>query len=465
MHAPLTGAQWPVRQRMAWLARLRAHLVAHERELTSAITQDTLKPGWQALTGDVLTLLHACNWHLRHAPRALAPRAVGRALTFLPATGARVHREPLGTVAIIATWNYPVQLLGIQLVQALVAGNRVIVKPSERAPRSQGLLLHLARSAGLPEGYLRALPATREAGQQLLDDHEHGRERIDHVVFTGSTRVGRQIAQWCARHLVTSTLELSGQDSAIVRADADVALAARCIWAGFTLNAGQTCLAPKRVLVHNTAHDALVEHLARLARAHEAHETQRPIEPAVVERMQHEAAGALSSGARELVPFNPARPHAPRVLLDVPGAHPLASCATDDVLFAPLLIIQRVADDAETLAQHHRCGQHLMTSIFTRDLAAAHALAPCLGAGVVTINDCVLPGGHPGVAITGRGPSGWGPSRGLEGLLALTRAVTITHTRGWPRPPLGPIGDKQLNQLRSGLRWLFGKPVRATPPR
>ena len=174
----------------------------------------------------------------------------------------QVERVPLGRIGIIATWNYPVQLLGVQLVQALAAGNRVVVKPSERTPRTQALLLDLARRAGLPEGTLDVLPATRDAGAAMLQHAE-----MDHLVFAGSTAVGRRIAEAAARRLLPSTLELSGRDTAFVLADADPALAARTIWSAVTMNAGQTCMAPRRVLVDSRVYERFLAALARLPRA------------------------------------------------------------------------------------------------------------------------------------------------------------------------------------------------------
>ena len=133
---------------------------------------------------------------------------------------------PLGRVLVIATWNYPVQLLGIQLVQAVLAGNRVVVKPSERAPKTQARLIALAVEAAeaVPSmrGVIESRPATRGEGQRLVAE-----EQFDHVIFIGSTAVGRAIAEVCAARLIPTTLELSGSDSAIVFADADARAAAR----------------------------------------------------------------------------------------------------------------------------------------------------------------------------------------------------------------------------------------------
>ncbi|MFM7799307.1 MAG: aldehyde dehydrogenase family protein, partial [Planctomycetota bacterium] len=199
-------------------------------------------------------------------------------------------------VLVIATWNYPLQLVGIQLTQAVVAGNRVVVKPSERSPRSQRMLLDLARAAasaaGLPPDTVTSAEATREAGRELLE-----RERFDHVVFTGSTAVGREVALACARTLTPSTLELSGRDSAIVLADADPKLAARSIWHAATMNAGQTCMAPRRALVDRAIYQRFLDALRPLAAS------ARPVrlaDPSMADRCVQLAEAAVQAGGRSL---------------------------------------------------------------------------------------------------------------------------------------------------------------------
>ncbi|MCU0689366.1 MAG: aldehyde dehydrogenase family protein [Phycisphaerales bacterium] len=459
---PPTPPPWPLPARLAWLKAFTRAIITHERALTDAIIADVGKPAWQAVTGDVMTLLAACAWHRRHAKALLKPRSVPRAWTFMPGTALRLQREPLGTVAIIATWNYPVQLLGIQLVQALLGGNRVIVKPSERAPRSQRLLLQLARDAGADATILRWTEPTRDAGPALLDAHARKAITLDHVIFTGSTAVGQHIARWAAEHFVGTTLELSGNDSAIVLDDADVHLAAKSIAEAAAMNCGQTCLAPRRVLVQRSIYDAFTKALATHVSTIAARSTtpQRLIDDAARARCDAMAHAAMHTptGARWLTPSESPSSAADtlRVLIDVPRTAELVTCATQEH-FGPLVAVLPIDDEADALAVHRTCTQHLMTSIFTSRPARAEAMIRSLalsGSGVIAINDCVLPGGHPALGITGHARSGWGTSRGPLGLLALTRPIYITRTT-WPRLPLGPIPSKRLEQMRSALKWMF----------
>lgn len=447
---------WPLGDRLAWLRRFSALLAADAENLCALVHHEVHKSTLEALTGDLAPLLDCCAWHRRYAPRLLAPRRTpGRALLGL---GQRHHtaRAPLGTVGIIATWNYPLQLLGIQLVQALVAGNRVIVKPSERAPRSQARLLALAHAAGLPAGQLTSLPATRQAGIDLLHNHA-----LDHVIFTGSTTVGRNIARWAAENLVSSTLELSGNDSAIVLDDADPALAARSIWFAVTMNAGQTCMAPRRAIVTRAAYPQFLRHLGLLAAGARP---MRLIDQPAARLVEHLAADAVARGGRPLSGvLEPA---------DGPHIRPLAiaECPPDCALaegdhFGPALAVIPADNTDHALSLHRQFNQHLAASLYTADLRAARALAPTLGASVVTINDSVIPTGHPGASLGGAGPSGWGFSRGQAGLLALSRPLIISTTGRLLRTPTSPPPASMLRHMFSFIkRWHRAAASNTLPP-
>ena len=191
--------------RRAWIGRFQGLLGREVDELCTITAEEMGKSEWEVLSTELMPMMASIKWHRRHLRRLLRPRRARGGALWQFAQRQWVHRRPVGAVGIIATWNYPLQLLGVQLVQAIAAGNRVVVKPSEHAPRSQVRLLELAREAGLSEETLSWTEPTREAGARLLAEH-----RLDHVLFTGSTAVGRQVAVSCAERLVSSTLEHAG---------------------------------------------------------------------------------------------------------------------------------------------------------------------------------------------------------------------------------------------------------------
>ncbi|MEM7623846.1 MAG: aldehyde dehydrogenase family protein, partial [Planctomycetota bacterium] len=351
--------------------------------------------------------------------------------------------------------------LGVQLAQAVLAGNRVTVKPSELACETQGFLLDLAanaaRDVGLPEELLRRTEATRDAGRDLLAGGG-----IDHVVFTGSTGVGRAIAEALAPRLVTSTLELSGRDSAFVLRDADLKLAAKTIWWAVTTNAGQTCMAPRRALVHTSVYQAFLRELGLFAGGAVRRSLVSESAAADVVRLAEEAAAC---GARSLSGvLEPRRGRAvvPVAMVDCP---PDASLVEGDH-FGPAIAVVPCDSEAAMLAIHNRCDQHLATSVFSkRPAAALDRLAPYLHVRTVTANNCIIPTAHPGVSIAGSGESGWGASQGRDGLLALTAGVNVSTTSPVFRPPLdAPHPSRVDGMARMFVRLLGGVRHRAKAP-
>ncbi len=479
--APARAADWPLEARLRWVRAFRGRIVRELDALCAHIGEEVGKSRWEAMTSDLLPLLASCRWHERRAARLLRPKPVRGRAVWQVGQRMRVQREPIGRVAIIATWNYPVQLLGIQLVQAVLAGseragNRVVVKPSERCPRTQSLLLDLAedagRQAGMPRGVLERAPATRQAGAELLDAPDPASAqpalwgRFDHVVFTGSTEVGRRVASALAAPLTGSTLELSGRDSAFVLPGADAELAARSIWAMVCMNAGQTCMAPRRAIVVGEAWEAFVEALKPLI---EGSSAVQLIDEAAADRVRSLISGAQSRGRVVLRADGDAagsedadpRRVAPAAILDADPADEAAGGAH----FGPLLAVVRCANLDEAVAAHALCHQHLATSIYPppgrRGRASAEALVAKLArrgrlGGSVTILDTVLPTAHPGASIAGHGASGWGTSRGEAGLLAMTRAVHVSTTSRRVRTPTGEPPAKQQASFERFVRWWYG---------
>lgn len=464
---PVPGTPWgSLASRLAWARAFRRTLAARHRELTSVVSREIGKPPFECFVSEMVPLLRAIRRSERSAGRLMRERRIDGGGLFSPGVAVYERRVPLGRVGIIATWNYPVGLLGVQLVHALITGNRVLVKPSERSPLSQRLLLDIASAdhgpdeRTLPPGVLERMDASREAGEALIalaapaapDD-----QRVDHVVFTGSTEVGRSIAATLAGSLTPSTLELSGRDSALVLADADAALAARSIWAAACLNAGQTCMGPRRAIVASSAYEAFLRALEPLVDSTGA---VTLIDPPEAARAWADAGAAMATGARPLgVGSRAAVPPDGRAMRPIA----VADCTGDEELvrgrhFGPVLAIVRAADDADVLRRHAATDQHLATSIFTGNARRARReIAPRLGSTIVTVNDCVVPTGHPAVGLGGIGPSGWGISRGREGLLAMTRPISITTTHRALRTPTRPLEGRAAERFMRFAASLLGR--------
>ncbi|MEL6329153.1 MAG: aldehyde dehydrogenase family protein [Planctomycetota bacterium] len=446
MNGEHDGGWARLRERLGWVRGFRRRLAEAEPEITALMGEEIGKPRFEGLTADVMPVLAAARFTERHASKILRTAKRGGSPLLGMGQTHRVHRLPLGRVAIIATWNYPVGLLGVQLVQALAAGNSVVVKPSEVSPRTQSALLDLAEQ-GLPLGVLTRTEATREAGEALLREH-----RFDHVVFTGSTSVGRAIAEALAPTLTPSTLELSGRDTALVLEDAPIPLAARSVWMAATANGGQTCMAPKRVLVRR---EVYADFLRALGSVGAGARPRRLASEAAAAAAWRQVRAALEDGARTLsaVPEPPEGAWIrPEAVVDCPES----ACLVEGRNFAPVFAVLPVDDLGHALRIHAGCDQHLATSVYTRRVRWAESeLAPRLQAGTVTVNDAVIPTAHPGVPLAGLGESGWGVSRGVEGLLAMTRPLHTAATSRIVRPPLDEPSPQRLGQLAGFVRRLY----------
>ena len=233
------------------LARVRAAI--HERmdHVVETISRENGKPPAEALAHDVVPALLTMAYLERIAARALAPRAAGRFVGTLLGSGSRVEWRPYGVVGCISPWNYPLFLAFIGMTPALLAGNAVVLKPSEATPAVGELIAELL--SPLPDGVATVVQGGGEVGAALVG------APVDKVCFIGSTATGRRIAQAAAEHLTPVVLELGGQDAAIVCADADLDVAASGVLWGAFLNAGQTCCAIERVYVEEPVADRFEE--------------------------------------------------------------------------------------------------------------------------------------------------------------------------------------------------------------
>lgn len=418
----------PVSQRLTLIRRLREQIVRQREVLWQAVCDDVKRSPQEVLASELLPIASALKFLERHAQRILAPRKISLwdRPVWLWGCHDVVHRRPWGVVGIIGTWNYPLFLNLVPIAQALTAGNTVIWKPSEQAPRCAQVLGRLFQDAEVEDGVLHILPATREAGPQLAEAN------IDYLLFTGSETVGRRLASRLGERLIPSTLELSGCDTMWVMPDADISLAVRAAWFGMTFNRGQTCIAVRRILVQRsiaeTFHTELKNWLDRVPQLNSVQlQTQ-----AQKEQFDRLLCDALERGASPMpaVEKEVGEGCRPTFLWNVPAD----AAVMREACFAPLAAIAVFDTIEQALTWTRQCSFGLAASIFTQDLALAQQLAAELPAGYVTINDVLAPTAHPATPFGGRGASGWGVTQGPEGLLSLTVPQVVSIRRGRFRP-------------------------------
>ncbi|HWH25033.1 MAG TPA: aldehyde dehydrogenase family protein [Pseudolysinimonas sp.] len=331
-----------------------------------------------------------------------------------------ISYAPIGVVAAIGPWNWPVMISTWQIASALRMGNSVVLKPAKYTPLSVRALVYLLNQE-LPAGVLTVVPSEREIGAQLSAHPSIGK-----VMFTGSTATGRRIVAASANNLARLTLELGGNDPAIVLADADIPLVAeQLFWSGF-LNVGQTCGAVKRVYVHADVHDelceALVSYIGNMPMGDGLDETMilGPVNNAdqwaIIDGLVEDA---KSRGARILLGGDPQR--------DAPGYFYPATIVTDidkdaplvvEEQFGPALPIVRFTDIEEAIYEANRLDVGLGASVWSKDIEKANAIARRVEAATVGVNNAPIP--NPLVPFGGMKGSGYGVEFGVEGLKAVS---------------------------------------------
>lgn len=374
-------AATPMPDCLLMLRRFR-HLLAAQAEMVAVSSNESQsRPVSEILASEILPLADACKFLEREAKCILAARRLdnrGRAF-WLSGVKSEIRREPYGLVLIIAPSNYPLFLPGVQVLQALVAGNAVLLKPGVGGSSAALELARLLQTAGLPEDLLRVLPETAEAAQFAIESG------VDKVFFTGSAHVGAQILAQVAPRAVPSVMELSGCDAVIVRADDDLDLTVRALVFGLRLNSGRTCIAPRRVLV---ARAVATELEGRLTRALAGCATA-DLSPAQQLRLARPFLDALSDGAHLIA--GEVKPDSKLVgPLVLAGMAPNAALLTEDI-FGSVMAVMTVADDDEAVHLANECPFGLGATIFSRDVITARALANRLVVGVVVINDLIAP--------------------------------------------------------------------------
>jgi acyl-CoA reductase-like NAD-dependent aldehyde dehydrogenase len=347
----------------------------------------------------------------------------------------------------------------VQLVQALATGNAVLLKPGIGGTPAAQALAELVVRAGFDPQLVALLPESSAAARCAIS------ARPDKVLFTGSAATGEKILGQLAPHLIPATMELSGCDAVLVRADADVDLAVRALAFGLRLNGGATCMSPKRVLVHRSIATEVEGRLARHFCRRRGNEYRPSIHisglltPAATERLRPVLDDALARGAH-LIAGEISDDGSVTIPLVLGGVSPSSRLLREDI-FAPVLALVTVADDHEAVFRVNDCPFALTASIFSRDESAARLLATRINAGAVTINDLIIPTADARLPFGGRGRSGFGVTRGAEGLLELTAPKVVTVSRGEFRPAFDSPqpGDEAL--FNAYFRLAHGRGVKS----
>ncbi|MCZ4128399.1 coniferyl aldehyde dehydrogenase [Stutzerimonas balearica] len=408
-------------QRLQWLEALHEVIASHQQALVEAISADFgNRSADETLLAEVMPSLHGIRHAKRHLARWMKPSRRRVGLAFQPAS-ARVLYQPLGVVGIIVPWNYPLYLAIGPLIGALAAGNRALLKMSESAPATGRLLRDLLGQV-FAEHEVAVVLGDVETGKQFT------RLPFDHLLFTGSTEVGRQVMQSAAANLTPVTLELGGKSPAIVAADVPLEQAAERIAFGKTLNAGQTCVAPDYVLVPQQRLEAFVEAYRLAVQRFFPQLTDNPDYTSIINerqllRLEGYLADARARGALLLPLFDEGQgrrlPH--HILLDVNDDMQVMQ----DEIFGPLLPVLPYASLDEAIAYVNARPRPLALYFFGYDRAEQQQVLERTHSGGVCLNDTLLHVAQDDLPFGGIGASGMGHYHGHEGFLTFSKAKAV----------------------------------------
>ncbi len=449
-------AKRPADERIQTLRRLRAAIVEKREPLAAAIFQDFRKPPAEVELSEIHPTLEEIDHAIANLADWMAPTPVA-GTTLLAGTRSELRYEPRGVVLILAPWNYPFNLAVVPLVGAIAAGNCVILKPSEKSPATARFLSDLIREV-FDECEVAAVEGGVELAQALLE------LPFDHLFFTGSAQVGRQVMAAAARHLASVTLELGGKSPAIVDRSADLAGAARSIAWGRLLNAGQTCLAADHVWVHESVEQDLLSHLraeigAFYGTTEEARQQSsdiaRVIDDASFARLKDLVERTVAQGATVEIGgrFDAASRYvAPTVLSGVTPQAPLMEAE----IFGPVLPVLRYREREEVYSAIELAGRPLALYVFARHRRAIDEILASTSSGGAVVNNVFLHWGNPNLPFGGVGASGVGSYHGVFGFRAFSHERSVV-TQRWPamtRMLFPPYGNKRAKLTSKVIKAL-----------
>jgi succinate-semialdehyde dehydrogenase/glutarate-semialdehyde dehydrogenase len=455
-------AALPVEERARYLTRALKRVIERQDEIIETVLRETGKAPSEALSMEIFASCDVLSYYAKRAAKFLRPekRRLHGVLRFVKKLEV-VHR-PLGVVGVITPWNGPFILSLNPTAQALVAGNAVLLKPSEVTPHSGALVGEIFESVGLPAGVLQVLSGDGETGAALCE------AGVDKICFTGSVATGRKVASACAAQLIPCTLELGGKDPMIVCADADVESAAAGALAGAFMNTGQYCCGTERVYVVEDVADAFTDEVVRRAGALRQGVSGEFDLGAIfwdrqLDVIERHMADAVAKGAKVRVggrrnPSLAGLYYEPTVLTDV--THDMQIMREET--FGPILPIMRVRDEEEALRLANDTEYGLSATVWTKDAYKGAELARRIEAGGVCINDMTMTYGCPEAPFGGRKQSGVGHVNGESGLKSYCQPLPIITDRfgGKQARSFYPYTARKDAGLRRIIRLVFDSPLR-----
>jgi acyl-CoA reductase-like NAD-dependent aldehyde dehydrogenase len=447
-------------ERAELLYRFRDLLIDEQERLADILVSESGKPRGEVYGNELFYLCDVIGFWAKNAAKFLEPEKIRPHLLMFKTKKVISEHHPMGVIGIISPWNFPLVLTAGDAIPALMAGNAVVIKPSELTPLTALFVVDLAQRAGFPENLLQVVIGAAETGEALID-------HVDMIAFTGSVEVGKQVMRRAADRLIPVSLELGGKDPLIVLKDADLERAANaCVW-GSLMNSGQVCTSIERVYVEEPIYQTFVDKIVQKVQSLRQGPSNDEVELGSMtseeqfKKVSTQVSEAVARGAQALTggranPNFSGLYYEPTVLIDV--NHNMT--VIQEETFGPVLPIIKVRDGEEAvrLANDSRYG--LDACIFTKDKEKALQIAGKLVAGTVCINDGLVNYIIPDTPMGGVKDSGFSRRHGAEGIRKYCYQKSIVIDRFGLKSdfPWFPVSEKKTAQMRRliSLLWRSG---------
>jgi aldehyde dehydrogenase (NAD+) len=428
METALRWRQSTARERVARIKRLRVAMLAQREAFYEAFHEDYRKSPSEVEASELLPVMDEMRHAIGSIKRWMKPRRVWPTSTML-GTSASVQYQPRGRVLIMAPWNYPLSLCFGPLVSALAAGNTAIIKPSEMTPAVSALMMRII-SEVFPTNEVALFEGALATSQALLE------LPFDHIFFTGSPAIGKIVMAAAAKHLTSVTLELGGKSPTIIGESADVQLAAKTLMWGKFLNAGQTCIAPDYVYVHDSIKEAFIAECRKALQAcygatsddqKRSPDLTRMVNKRHAQRVAALLSDAMARGAAVQtggeVDF--AQCYIAPTLLDRIAPE---SRIMNEEIFGPLLPILGFSNLDTVIAEINARPKPLALYVWSRDQKEIDAVLERTSSGGACVNHCVMHFAHGGLPFGGVNNSGIGSAHGQYGFLAFSHERAVLRS-------------------------------------
>ncbi len=420
----LSGATQSLAVRKDLLRQLDEALHRYDKQLADALWQDLHKSYEEAYLTELSIVYGEIRNHLRHLSRWARAERKSSPLAIMPATS-RIIKEPLGNTLIIAPWNYPVQLLLNPLVGAISAGCTAMLKPSPYVPNVSRVLTEMIR-ATFPEEYIAIVEGNRQVNQMLLA------ERWDLIFFTGSPSLGKMVMEAAAKHLTPVVLELGGKSPCIIDKSADLEVAAKRVAWGKSLNAGQTCIAPDYLMIHEEVKDQFLKLLVKEWKhlltkdPQKAKHFVRIVSDKALERLiGYLDNGTIYHGGK----YDKATRYlSPTILTDVQENAPVMQ----EEIFGPIFPVMTFKDLDEVISFVNKREKPLALYYFGKD---DQKILRHTSSGGACVNDVIMHIVNHKVPFGGVGNSGMGSYHGKDSFLAFSHRRSVISTPTWVDMP------------------------------